>query len=34
VFSPAAQSRLANIGYAPVPATFLPKLRAGFQVNF
>jgi ABC-type phosphate transport system substrate-binding protein len=34
VFSPAAQSRLAGIGYAPLPTAWLTTLRQGFQANF
>jgi phosphate transport system substrate-binding protein len=34
VFSPAAQTRLTAAGYAPLPASFLTKLRQGFQANF
>jgi ABC-type phosphate transport system substrate-binding protein len=34
MFSPAAQSRLAAARYAPLPATVLPTLRAGFQAGF
>ena len=34
VFSPAAQGRLASAGYAPLPASFLTRLRQGYQANF
>jgi ABC-type phosphate transport system substrate-binding protein len=34
VFSPAAQARLGNNGYDQLPATWLTKLRQGFQANF